>query len=1416
VGVVYRAHDTESCRYVALKLIAHRGNDDGDELRFEREGQVLSGLDHPNIVRVVAFGTLPDRTPFIAMEWLDGEDLCARQRRAPLAVGEAVEVAKQVALALEAAHQRGIVHRDVKPTNLFLLSGEGPLRVKLVDFGVAAAGDIKLTRSGGIVGTPAYMAPEQARGDGPVDARADLYALGATLFELLAGRPPHVGPTPIATLARLVTTPAPRVSDFVPEVAPALDELVSCLLATAPEDRPQSAGVVASRLAALQRDPAQLRGVIAEMEAPVPSLASGSRLVTTLVVLSAGEGAVREAAMAMLRGREADAVPLGKDGIVAHLGARQALGDEAGRALDLALDLAKSGGRVGIATGRTQVRMSRPVGELVDRAAAFAREAQGGQVVADATTTELTRGRFEILHRGGGSALVKGQLQVRRTEVNGGAPFVGREAELAQILNAYERCTEDRCPIVVTCAGPPGIGKTRLRREVLTRIVTSMTTPHLVVVRCESFGRSQALGAAAEVLRGLLGLSKGVSAVAAARVLDLRLDDTVRGVHDPGREQVARLLANEPLDGKQSGQDALWLAMTDLILRACAQEPVAIALEDVQWADPESVRWLDHILARAQGRALWVLALARPSFWKEQPRAFAGRDHVRIELRPISRKAARSIAQAMLGDRVPEEALERIAAQAAGSPLFAEELARLAAAGRDASKAPTIEAAIQTSIDALDEPLRDAVRRMSVFGQAAWQPGLGALGVPDPGGVLRQLAAVEFVVEHADSRFARVSEWSFKHALVREVAYASIDPAARATLHEQVAVWLEAMGEDAAVVARHYELGNQHQKAGVHWEHAARRALATSALQDALSMAERAFSFAEGRVESFSRALLLDEAYARLDPRSSERETAIRALAESTYDEASEIQAEVARARYDDARGAGEHIAERLLQVRQRAARLQLQEEEVKASAALAARLAFAGRLPEAEAEAAHLLALAERRGLDGAAVEAWQTLAIVRQTRGELLSALEARRNAARAASSGGLKVREATLTINVGFALTTIGARQEARAAIEQGLSLAQSIGSAGVQQLGRMVLLGWSATFGTDRSVDGQLAEPRAEADAAAAGGWMLPDRLTLGVLFYRGVELLRAGDEAEAGRARALLKRAAEAYRSTGMRDVLPVALGEWAEAERRCGDAGLAVELALEAVGLLEGGAPSLLNEGPVYLALHDAQMDRGQHRAARDAIGRAMPPLLRRLQGLVGSSYALAFLTQLPANASLLANAEAYGLLPREIEGLLERAALLGRRERDDGRGGQGAPDRAEVHRQGACGGARGGALGGVLVGDRRSVPHEEALRADGGAAGEGARGHPEEAQGGAGVADEGADGPGALGAGAQAGGPQAAAGRGYQAGGRVPGPRRGGVALTPSRRAARGRCGLRRGRRPPGGHAWPSRSPCAGRPGGS
>ncbi|HVU05807.1 MAG TPA: protein kinase [Polyangiaceae bacterium] len=1274
-GVVYRAVDESTESAVALKIVGgEAGVSPKEEARLAREGDVLRNLSHPGIVRVVASGVFDETgQPFLAMEWLEGEDLAARHRRAPLTFPQCIELGIFVAQALEAAHDAGIVHRDVKPSNIFLVSTRHEraeyldVAPKLVDFGVATTDDVRVTRSGDVVGTPAYMAPEQARGDAPIDARCDIYSLGATLFELVANRPPHVGPTPIATLARLVTTTAPRLRELRRNVPPMLDNLVHRMLSSDVMDRPGSAQEVAETLRMLLHQSSI--GSSLDFGEPVMSSrlgSSASRLVTSIVAIGFSSGSARDRALEVLRQRDADAVPLGNDSIVAHLGARHAVGTEASVALDLGRRLAKSGARVGVATGRARVNLSgntgevQPIGEVMDRASALARDAAPSSVLADATTSELGRGRYEFRSRDDGSAIVGEALRGARADRVGGAPFVGRDAELAQVMSGYDRAASDHTPIVVTITGPPGIGKSRLRREVLARMSARADAPRVVLQRSEAYGRNQALGAATDVVRAFLNLSKGSSvAEAEAAIVEALGPETRSEVTSQSRQIVARLLADDALESVdlRGMRDLLWLSMTDLVLQVVGNEPTAIVVEDLQWADPESVGWFDHLVGRASARPLLVLGMMRPAFWTDNPQRFTGRDHVRLELRPISKRAARTIAKTFLGEDASDTMLDRIAEQASGLPLFAEELSRLAAAGGDTEHAPTIEAAIQASLDSLDVESRDAVGRLSVFGVTAWDAGLEALGMKDAESRLRDLSAAEILVEQSGSRFSGSREWVFKHSLFRDVIYASLGDLERKKLHALAADWLASMGEDASVVAEQYDLGGQQQKAAFHWARAAQRALATNALRDALTMAERSLAFADDKQQGFLRASYLDEAWSRLDPRASDRETAISSLEDNVYDEQTAVRARGARIRYEDARGAGEDISERLAATRDEAAELGLRDEEARCSAALATRLAFGGKFEEAELEATRLLHLADREKVLSAAVDAWQTLAIVRQTRGELSAALEARRSAVAAAKAAGLREREAMLTCNLGFALTTIGARQEARASLDRGFELADAIGSSGAVRHARMNLLGWASTFGNDKRLESVLGEVRADVDASATGMWTAPDRGNLGMLFYRGAELLRSESQAGLERARSLLRMSAETYRATGNRDVLPVALGMWALAEQKLGAPGRALELASEADQLLESGAPSLLNEAVVYIVLHDCHRDAGDEELARGVIERSMPRLLRRVRGLVGTPYARLFLTELPRNAQLVAIAEAYGLVPDAVHQLLEKGA---------------------------------------------------------------------------------------------------------------------------------------------------------------
>lgn len=189
MGEVYEGRDKSLGRRVALKILGARHRESREfKERFLREGRALAAMNHPNIVQIYAIGE-HERRPYLAMEFLDGEDLGqAIKKRGPIHPGDAAEVIRQAAIGLAQAQRAGVVHRDVKPSNL-VVTTQGA--VKVTDFGLAKAlqEDLSITATGVFVGTPDYLAPEQAMGE-EVDARADVYALGCSLFHMCSGHPP--------------------------------------------------------------------------------------------------------------------------------------------------------------------------------------------------------------------------------------------------------------------------------------------------------------------------------------------------------------------------------------------------------------------------------------------------------------------------------------------------------------------------------------------------------------------------------------------------------------------------------------------------------------------------------------------------------------------------------------------------------------------------------------------------------------------------------------------------------------------------------------------------------------------------------------------------------------------------------------------------------------------------------------------------------------------------------------------------------------------------------------------------------------------------------------------------------------------------------------------------------------------------
>jgi eukaryotic-like serine/threonine-protein kinase len=244
MSAVYRAHDRLLERKVALKILHQRYSEDAEYLeRFRREARAVAQLAHPNIVTVIDRGEDEERQ-FIVFEYIEGDDLKQLvERTGPLPVDDVVRLGVDVAGALAFAHERGIVHRDVKPQNV-LLNGEG--HAKVTDFGIARSLDVErgVTQTGTVLGTSSYIAPEQASGQ-PVDERSDVYSLGVVLFELLAGEVPFPGDNFVAVAMKHVNEPAPSVLERRPDAPPRLVHLIGAMLAKDHVDRPSMDTVVA-------------------------------------------------------------------------------------------------------------------------------------------------------------------------------------------------------------------------------------------------------------------------------------------------------------------------------------------------------------------------------------------------------------------------------------------------------------------------------------------------------------------------------------------------------------------------------------------------------------------------------------------------------------------------------------------------------------------------------------------------------------------------------------------------------------------------------------------------------------------------------------------------------------------------------------------------------------------------------------------------------------------------------------------------------------------------------------------------------------------------------------------------------------------------------------------------------------------
>ncbi len=864
MGEVFRARDRISGEAVAIKVIfdqrEHR------TVRFAREVELMAELSHPGIVRYISHGETPSGGIFLAMEWLDGEDLNGRLAREPLTMSEAVTLATRVAEALGAAHARGIVHRDLKPSNLFLPGGSIE-QVKILDFGIAhRGGRTQLTQTGMMLGTPGYMAPEQVRNSGLIDARADVFALGCVLFECLTGVPAFEGDNTARILGKLLFGAAPRVSELWPGVPEDLDALVAAMLAKEPALRPSDGANLAAALGAL--GPWVHGAVVAPRERGVKlsAIAEGERRLLSVVLLGsaannaeAGDAAADEAVTAAVR----RAIEPYKsrleqlaDGstIVVLEGSTQVATDQAAQAARCALALRPlvKGRPMALAMGRAESWQKLPVGDVIGRAAqlwSHAAEPAGDlpPIALDEMIAGLLDARFDVIERDTGLWLCGERVLIQGARTLLGRPTacVGRDWELNALMSILEECLEEPEARGVVVTGAAGMGKSRLGGEFFRCVRQRHETLSLWVGRGDSLVTGSTLDLLAQALRGALGIHGGAPLAERQDRIRARVAEHVRiGDQQRVTEFLGELVGTPFPDDADSGaalraarQDAqlmseqLRRAWLDFLQAEASAQPVLIVLEDLHWGDFGTVQFIDAALRERSAYPWMVLALARPEVYEVFPRLWAGRRNVQeIRLKELGRKAGERLVRQVLGDQVGPETIERLVRQADGNAFYLEELIRAVAEGKDQDLPETILAMVEARLSRLSVEARRVLHAASVFGTGCWEGGVivlltGAMGPAMVGEWLTELVEQEVLTVPLESRFPGERELRFRHVLLREGAYAMLTEDDKRRGHCLAGEWLEQHGETSPMVlAGHFERGGHGAKAGGYYLHAAEQA----------------------------------------------------------------------------------------------------------------------------------------------------------------------------------------------------------------------------------------------------------------------------------------------------------------------------------------------------------------------------------------------------------------------------------------------------------------------------------------------------------------------------------------------------------------------------------------------------------------
>ncbi|AGP34611.1 serine/threonine-protein kinase PknK [Sorangium cellulosum] len=900
MGEVFRARDVTTGAPVALKLLHADAARSEETERFLREARFLADLEHPAIVAYLAHGKAQDGRPYLAMEWLSGKDLGERLDRGPLRISECVTLLARVADALAVAHGRGVVHRDIKPSNLFLRD-ERVDGVTVLDFGIArwAAAGMTLTGTGRFVGTPGYMAPEQARGDRELGPTVDIFALGCVLFECLTGKHLFAGRDLVGVLAKILFDDVPPVVSLRPDTPPALAELLARMLDKDPHRRPRDAAALREQLAALtlpeESDEAPAPVLAAP---PTPRALTGEAMQLLSVVLAVPASGhpsetlppataqtwarpTRDALrfrLARLGGR---AEWLADGSLIVIVSPASSAVDQVSTAARCALEVQQHWpeARIALTTGRGLLQGGVPAGEAIDRAVALLRAGAEPTVTAepdpegaalepgiwlDELSSRLLEPRFLITTMGGQLALTgeRASVDESRPLLGRPTPCVGREQELSMLLGAIDGCIEEATPSGALVIGAPGMGKSRLRHELLRRLRARSSGLEVLFASGAPMSAGSPYALLGEALRRLCDVQVGDPPAAQEAKIRRRVGQRVPPAD---AERVSEFIAalcgiaaerpSASLIAARSDpkimSEQIRRAFLDLLSAEAAARPCLLVLEDLHWGDAATVKLVDAALLELRERAFFVLAFARREVHDVFPKLWQGRVVHRVPLAGLTRKAAERLVVAVLGAEVPPGLVARIVEQAAGNALFLEELIRAVVEGKTEGQPATVLAMLQARLSCLEPEARKVLCSASVFGQTFWRGGVLAMlgqerpaaGGGDGDGAdrwLESLVRSEMVEVQWSSRFPGDTEYRFRHLLVRDAAYGLLAAEDRRLGHQLAGAHLEQAGEaDPMVLAEHAHLGGDLERAALYYLRAAEQSYRSNDYDGMLSRVER-------------------------------------------------------------------------------------------------------------------------------------------------------------------------------------------------------------------------------------------------------------------------------------------------------------------------------------------------------------------------------------------------------------------------------------------------------------------------------------------------------------------------------------------------------------------------------------------------